>query len=212
MPQGVSEYIPAPNIQLTVGLVKNTDVTARITPEIKISDDAGSISMFGLGFKHNIIKDFVKASPFDLSVAVNYNQIKYTTSLSVQPEAGSTPAPGQSAADFDNQKISATFKGVNVQAIISKKLLFFTPFASVSYQSANTNLGVLGNFPLQSTVPGQDARYVVVKDPVSIDRKTISGLRGDVGFQLNLAVLRIYASVGSGSGYVSGNAGIGLGF
>ena len=212
LPKGVSQYIPAPNIQLTVGLIHNTDVTARITPDIKLSDEAGTVSMFGIGFKHNIIKDFVKASTFDLAVAVNYNQIKYTKPLDVKPDNGSTPAPGQSAADFNNQKISATFKGVNVQAIISKKLLFFTPFAAVSYQTASTNLGVLGNFPLQSTTPGQGTNYVVVKDPVSIDKNTLSGIRGDVGFQLNLAILRIYASVGSGSGYVSGNAGIGLGF
>ena len=54
--------------------------------------------------------------------------------------------------------------------------------------------------------------YTTLTDPVHINENSIAGIRGDVGFQLNLAILRIYASVGSGSGYISGNGGIGLGF
>jgi hypothetical protein len=38
-------------------------------------------------------------------------------------------------------------------------------------------------------------------------------MRGDFGFQINLLILRIYASYSiSGGGYNSANAGIGLGF
>jgi hypothetical protein len=214
MPKGVIQYIPAPDIQLTVGLVHNTDITIRTTPTINLGSDAGSVSMIGFGIKHDLIQDFAKKipKPFDLAIAVNYNRISYDKSLSVQPDAGSTPAPGQSAADFSNQHIKATFSGVNVQGIISKKLLFFTPFAAVAYQSANTDFGVMGNFPLSSTVPGQTGRYVVVTDPVHIKETSISGMRADFGFQLNLAIFRLYASYGVGGGYNSANAGIGFGF
>jgi hypothetical protein len=215
MPKGVIQYIPAPNIQVTVGLVKNTDITIRTTPTIKLGSDAGSVSLFGFGVKHDIIQDFAKkgmVKPFDLALAVNYNRIKYTKTLNVQPDAGATPAPGQSAADFTTQHIDATFSGLNFQAIISKKLLFFTPFASVGYQTANTDLGMLGNYPLQSTVPGQNNRYVVVTDPIHIKETSITGMRGDFGFQMNLLILRIYASYSVGGAYNSANAGIGLGF
>jgi hypothetical protein len=216
LPKGVIEYIPAPNVQITVGLVKNTDVTIRSTPTFKISDDAGSVGVFGFGIKHNIIQDFAKKGtekPFDLALAFNFNRIKYSKTLDVKPATGALPAPGTTAADFSTQRIDATFSGVNFQAIISKKLLFFTPFASVGYQTGKTDLGVLGNFPIQSTVPGQGTFYTVVKDPVHINETSISGMRGDFGFQLNLLILRIYASYSiSGGGYNSANAGIGLGF
>jgi hypothetical protein len=214
LPKGIIQYIPAPNIQVTVGLVKNTDLTIRTTPTFKISDDAGSVGVFGFGLKHNIIQDFAKkgiVKPFDLAIAVNYNRIKYTKTLSVKPTTGSAPAPGQSAADFSTQHIDANFSGLNFQAIISKKLAFFTPFVSVGYQTAKTNLNVLGNFPIQSTATGQGAFYTTITDPVHIKENSISGLRSDLGFQMNLSILRIYASY-SFAEYQSANVGIGFGF
>jgi hypothetical protein len=212
MPSGVFNYVPAPNIQLTVGLVHNTDITLRTTPTIHISDDAGSVSMFGIGIKHDLIQDFAKKEPkpFDLAIAVNYNRINYTKTLDVKPDAGSTPVAG-SSSNFNNQHIDAHFSGLNIQAIISKKLLFFTPFLSVGYQSANTNLGVIGNYPLNSTNPLAPNSYVTVTDPVNIKETSLSGLRADAGFQLAFVGIRIFASVSTGE-YISGNAGIGFGF
>jgi len=205
MPNGIIQYVPAPNIQLTIGLVHNTDITIRATPTIKIGS-SGSVGIIGFGIKHDIIQDFApkgKPYPFDLAIAVNYNKISYNETLNVQPDAGTTGSP----SDFSNQRVNGSFSGFNVQAIISKKLLFFTPFLAVAYQTANTSLGVLGNYPV-TTSPGG---YSTVTDPVHINETSISGLRADIGFQLNLAILRIYASVSEGQ-YLSGNAGIGLGF
>jgi len=214
MPKAVFGYVPAPNVQFTIGLFKNTDVTVRTTPTINLGTDAGSVSMFGFGIKHDLIQDFAKKGkpkPFDLAIAVNYNRINYTKGLNVQPDAGTTPAT--SSADFTTQHISATFSGTNVQAIISKRLLFFTPFASVGYQTSNTDFGVFGNYPVASSSTTQPNKYIVITDPVHIVQSgTISGMRGDVGFQLNLLILRIYASYSVGGGYNSANAGVGLGF
>ncbi|MDB4904236.1 MAG: hypothetical protein JWQ63_3517 [Mucilaginibacter sp.] len=211
MPNGVIQYIPAPNIQLTVGLLKNTDLTIRTTPNISIGSNGGSVGMIGFGIKHDIIQDFLgKAKvlkPFDLAIAVNYNRINYSATLNVQPEFGTLPAPGNSSSDFSNQRIKGAFTGVNVQAIISKKLLFFTPFLSVGYQSANTAFNLLGNYPVSSNV----GFYSTITDPVHISENSISGLRTDIGFQLNLSVFRIFASYSPGQ-YQSANAGIGFGF
>jgi hypothetical protein len=71
---------------------------------------------------------------------------------------------------------------------------------------------VLGNYPLTSTTPGQTGRYIVVSDPIHINETSISGMRADVGLQLNLLILRIYASYSVGGGYNSVNGGVGLGF
>jgi hypothetical protein len=213
MPNGVIKYVQAPDIQFTIGVSHNTDLTIRTTPTINLGSDAGSVGMFGFGVKHDIIQDFAakgKTKPFDLAFAVNYNRINYTKTLDVSAN-GAAPAPGTSAADFSNQRINATFSGLNFQAIISKRLLFFTPFLSVGYQTASTNLSVLGNYPLTSTQYGS-SYYTVVTDPVHINETSISGMRADAGFQLNLLILRIFASYSVGGGYNSANAGIGLGF
>lgn len=208
MPKAVVKYIPAPNIQLTVGLVKNTDLTIRTTPSINIGSNGGSVGMIGFGIKHDLIQDFAKKvpKPFDLAIAVNYNRLNYNVPLTVNPDAGTAPAPG-SQTDFSNQKVKGTFSGTSVQAIISKKLLFFTPFLSVGYQTASTDFAVLGNYPVTSSA----GVYTTISNPVSINETSISGFRTDIGFQLNLAVFRIYASYSPGS-YQSVNGGIGLGF
>jgi hypothetical protein len=208
MPNGVIKYIPAPDIQLTIGLVHNTDITIRTIPTVNVGSNTGSIGMIGFGIKHDIIQDFAKGvpKPFDLAIAINYNRINYSKTLNVQPDDGTTAAPG-SQSDFSNQRISGYFSGTNVQAIISKKLLFFTPFLAIAYQSANTNVSVLGNYPVTSST----GEYTTITDPVHINENSVSGFRTDIGFQLNLAVFRIFASYSPGS-YQSVNGGIGLGF
>jgi len=212
MPNGVIKYIPAPDVQLTIGIFKNTDITVRTTPTVSIGSNGGSIGMIGFGIKHDIIQDFVgkkakKLIPFDLAIAVNYNRINYTATLDVKPNTGEQPASSSQPTDFSNQKIKGYFSGTNVQAIISKKLLFFTPFLSVGYQGANTNISALGNYPVSSSA----GFYGVITDPVHINETSVSGFRTDVGFQLNLLLLRIFASYSPGQ-YQSVNGGIGLGF
>jgi len=208
MPNGVIKYIPAPNIQLTIGIVQNTDITIRTVPTINIGSNSGSVGMIGFGIKHDIIQDFAggigkKIIPFDLAIALNYNRINYSKGLNVQPDQGTTG----NQADFSNQQIKGDFSGTFVQAIISKKLLFFTPFLSVGYQSSNTVFNVLGNYPITTSA----GHYSVVTDPVQISENSVSGFRTDLGFQLTLGFFRIYASYSPGS-YQSANAGIGFGF
>ena len=74
MPQGVIQYAPAPDIQLTMGVFKNTDITVRTTPTINIGTNTGSVGMIGFGIKHNIIQRLCekgkKPIPFDLAIAV----------------------------------------------------------------------------------------------------------------------------------------------
>lgn len=213
LPKGVTQYIPAPQIQLTVGLVKNTDVTLRLIPTTKITDDVGSVGMFGFGFKHNITNDFgTKALiPFDLAIAVGYTKLKYNKPLDVRP--GNSNVSG--SQDFSNQSLEGNFSGWNVQAIISKKLAFFTPFASVGYLTSKTDVGLKGNYPFVTGVSATGTPiYTSYANPITIggtSASQVSGLRADLGFQLNLAILRIYAS-GSLAEYKSVNAGIGLGF
>ncbi|GAC1300539.1 MAG: hypothetical protein NVSMB24_01360 [Mucilaginibacter sp.] len=214
MPQGQLPLIPAPNVQLQFGVFKNTDITVRTFPTINLNNGDGSINMIGFGIKHDIIQDFAtkkKIIPFDLAIAVNYNKITYSRPLNVQPNSGSQPTPGNQPADFSTQKFDATVSALDFQAIISKKLHSFTPFFSLAYQTANSTANIRGNFPIESTAPGQSGYYVVVSNPVNITETSIDGIRADAGFQLDLGFFRFYASYSVGK-YQSGNAGIGFGF
>jgi len=230
LPSGLYNIIPAPQIQLTVGLIKNTDVTLRYLPNINSStfgssgsNNNFSIDMIGFGIKHDIIQDFGTAKhlmPFDLAIAFGYTRLTYSYSLSVTPQQGgptnqtAKPKDAQQSTDFSNQVLSGKFSNINIQAIISKKLLFFTPFAAVGYNSCTTSIGTYGNYPITTGVDGpvtQNPVYTTYNNPVVINETSLSGLHADVGFQLTLFVLNLYASYSAGS-YSSVNGGIGLGF
>ncbi|WP_345953139.1 DUF6588 family protein [Mucilaginibacter sp. PAMB04168] len=214
LPARVTPIIPAPQLQLTVGLIHHTDVTIRAIPKIKAGDDVGSIGMIGFGFKHNIMEDIFggvggKLVPFDLAIAAGYTRINYELPVQVRPSSGKVPEPGSvGRTDFSTQRLDGHFNGFNVQAIFSKKLLAFTPFAALGYNTSKTDVGLYGNFPVTNGA----ATYTVYTDPVRINDKSngINSFKVDAGFQLDLAFFKFYAS-GSLGNYKSVTTGIGLG-
>ncbi|WP_448698749.1 DUF6588 family protein [Mucilaginibacter sp. AW1-3] len=219
LPGGVISYIPAPQLQLTIGLIKNTDVSLRLIPTTKLGDDFGSVGSFGIGFKHNIAQDFGTAShlvPFDLAIAVGYTKLTYNKPMDVKPDANNGGVSGNT--DFSNQTLEGNFSGWNAQVILSKKLLFFTPFVSVGYSTSSTDVGFKGNYPFVTGVAVGTAGngkpiYTSVHDPITINGSAAgtSSMRADIGFKLSLSFFKIYASY-SFAEYQSANAGIGLGF
>ena len=215
-PGGQISVIPAPQIQLTVGLLKNTDLTVRAIPSIKLGS-SGTVSMIGFGLKHDIIQDFVgsradKIIPFDLAIAFGYSHLSLNKSLTVNPDNNAVPKDGKQSSDFSNQHIQGTFNSFMAQAIISKKLAFFTPFLSVGYNTTHTSAAAIGNYPVTtgSTVTFQPT-YTTFNNPINISEKSVDGVRADIGFQLNLGFFRIYAAY-SAAQYQSVNGGIGFGF
>ena len=213
LPSGASSVVPAPQVQATLGLVHNTDITLRYMPTINIGDKYGKVDMFGFGFKHDIIQDFGTAGkliPFDLAVTFGYTKLNYTFPLTVNPDPNTTPASATQSTDFSNQHVDGHFSGINVAAIVSKKLLFFTPFASVGYTSAKTNVGMIGNYPFTNGTNGVNATYTTYTDPISINETSVSSMRADVGFQLDFVVARLFLSY-SAATYSSVNGGIAFG-
>ena len=215
MPEGTGlGFTPAPMLQATVGLPKGIDITVRTTPTIEIGD-FGSVSMFGGGVKVELLRLFSKTAdkllPFDLAVAMGYTQFNFDMDLDVSP-GNATPASPTQPTDFSNQRIDAKFSGVNAEVILSKKLLFLTPFLSLGYQTAKTDAGMLGNYPVISGVNPATGNqtYTVYTDPITFKQTDISGFRANMGLQMNLAFLRIFGSYSTGE-YSSFNAGVGLG-
>jgi len=206
MPQGAElPFVPAPQLQASIGLIKGLELTLRTMPTIKLGDKAGSVGMTGAGLKINLVRMLAgkktdKVLPFDIAAAIGYTKLSYNLPLDVQT----------SNSTYTDQVLKAKFTGVNVEAIISKKLAFFTPFASIGYQSAKTTIDLKGTYPFETGAQGANDQYTTIIDPIAISQKDISGLRTNLGFQLHLAFLRVYGSYSLGA-YKSFNAGLGLG-
>lgn len=216
MPSGKLGFIPAPQVQLTVGLVQNTDLTIRGIPTVTIGGD-NNISAIGFGLRHDLIQDFAgkraaRLIPFDLAVAFGYSHMNMNVGLNVQPDQGAQPKDSQQSTDFSDQHVAATFNNFMAEVIFSKKLAIFTPFAAVGYNNTHTAFGIVGNFPITTgeTFTGTPT-YTSYSNPININETSISGFRADVGFELTPGFFRFFVS-GSLAQYSSVNAGIGFGF
>ena len=208
LPDGANvPFIPAPQVQATVGLPKGIDVTLRAMPKVELGN-FGTIGMVGGGVKLDVLpllmnKTADRIMPVDLGVALGYTQFNYKLPLEVDPASGAPRDP--------DQRIEAKFSGVNVEAILSKKLLLFTPFVSVGYNTAQTDAHMKGKYEFTTGASATGTpTYTEFTDPISLKNSDIGGLRANAGFQLNLAVLRLYASY-SVAEYNSFNAGLGIG-
>lgn len=209
--------IPAPQVQGTIGIGRGLDVTVRAMPRVNLGNDVGSIGMVGGGVKVELIrllagKTVNKLVPLDVALAFGYSQFNYSLPLDVRPQSNAVPENAQQSQDFSGQKVDARVSGINIEGIVSKKLLVFTPFISVGYNSSKTNASLDGNYPITTgaNLLGQRT-YTTFANPVNINRNYVNGLRTNLGFQLNLAVFRLYASYSLGR-YNAASAGIGLGF
>lgn len=218
LPKGANiPIIPAPQLQASVGLIRGIDVSLRAIPTVKLGD-FGSLNMLGGGLKVELLplitgKLASKLLPFDLALALGYTEFSYERPLDYTPPQGSPTVE-------KNQRIEAKVSGMNTQLILSKKLLAITPFVAIGHNISKTSGGLKGQYNVVSgsqqdltKLPAvvYNPTYRQETDPVTIDKKNFNSFRGDVGFQLNLAILRLYASY-SISEYNSFNAGLGLGF
>jgi hypothetical protein len=201
--------IPTPQLQVTVGVIKNTDVSVRFTPKVG-NYELGKMQVLGIGAKHEITSllfpgKIGKLVPIDVAVAVAYNQIKFEKDFE-----GKDQLDESNSGKNLNQRIAGKFSGVTADLIISKKLSVFTPFASISYNSSKTDLGLLGDYVVNDPTSFPLTTYKTLTDPVKYKQTDISGLRGNVGFELRLAFFRLYAAY-SLAEYQAVTAGIGFG-
>lgn len=211
LPNGLGvNIVPSPQLQVTVGVIKNTDVSVRYTPKIG-TNDFGRFSVLGFGAKHEITSLLFpgkteKLIPIDVAVAFAYSQIKFERKILKDEQLDES----NSGRDL-NQRIDAKFSGISADIIVSKKLSVFTPFVSLSYNTSKTNVGVKGDFIFETdpTIISA-APYTTVTDPVTIKQNDLAALRGNIGFQLQLAFFRLYSTY-SISKYQAFTAGIGFG-
>lgn len=208
--------VPSPQVQITVGVIKNTDVSIRYTPKIGLGN-TGNVQVLGFGIKHEITKLLLpgkseKIIPIDIAVAAGFNQI----SLNYGIDQANQLDNSESGQDL-KQRIEVKFVGYSFDAIISKKIALFTPFVSVGYNTAKTDLGLLGDYivrtkapTLANPLPNSPDKFTTFKDPIVIKRDDITGIRSSVGFSLHLAIFRLYGAYSIGE-YQAYTAGIGVG-
>ena len=191
LPQGADlKFIPAPIIQLGIGLPFNTELDLRILPTIKIPD-VGQFSLWGFGIK-NEFKEFIpaiKALPFNVSGFFGYT--KFKSSFDAK----------QSGSPSDNQKLNFDASGYTARVLISKSIPVITVYAGVGYSKSTTDVALKGDFNLDG---------LIVPDPIKLDFIN-SGMNANIGLRLKLAVIAFHFDYTVGK-YKLYNAGVGINF
>jgi len=176
MPKGFNiPIIPLPMLQAGVGLIKGTELDFRYMPELKIGS-AGKVGLFGIGLKHDILQwvPIVDKIPIDLSIQAGYTKLSSEIEL-IDPTGHTAPQA--------NLDVSAT----TVNLILSKKLLMFTPYLGLGYNSTKTTFNVYGNYNIAGLA-------IDVSDLTKIDFESNNNFRANIGFRFNIAVLALQAN------------------
>ena len=88
MPKGIGyNVVPAPMLQANVGLIKDTDITARYIPVTNIKN-LGDLSLTGIGIKHGLNQWLPggKLLPVDLSIMAAYTTLSLNDDINSESE------------------------------------------------------------------------------------------------------------------------------
>ncbi|MDR8391087.1 hypothetical protein NC796_08060 [Aliifodinibius sp. S!AR15-10] len=225
MPEGTGfEYSPAPMIKAGIGLIKNTDVMVRYTPEYNI-EDYGSFKLFGVGVKHDV-KQWLpggKLIPVDISVMFGYTNMELGTDFDVmpndvitQPEDTENPYP---ASTWDGQRAALTTDAWTVNALVGKTLPVISVYGGIGYEASTFSVSTPGSYPTvipneeYQTDPNNNEPLIVnaIEKPINVEMEGQNGFRALAGFRLRFAIFHVSASY-TLANYSSYNVGFGISF
>ncbi len=212
LPQGLGvPYFMVPAPQLTVGIGLKTDVSVRFLPKLDLG--GAKVEMLGVSIKHDI-KQWVpvmKELPFDLSVQAGFTNLSGSIAVdALSAAASSNTTYNANPNKVYNQSVELTSKAYNANLILSKKMIWFTPYISVGYYAASTVLTMKGDYPITMVNENFDftkaygspfynandpnAHPKIVKeltDPVKVTGD-ISSLCSTVGFRAKFTVFALH--------------------
>ncbi len=210
LPRGSGFHIvPAPMVQASVGLIKNTDVTVRFVPEVEIGD-YGTFKMLGVGLRHEISQYFPGIIPVDISIMAGYNTIDLSAGLNLNPQSGSVPDPDEPSS-YDNQQALTSFDTFTVKIIVGKSLPLIDIYAAAGYETSTMTVALTGNYPVPVPGPAGVTRTETVTDPFEYSQDGENTFSLTAGATLKLLFFDIFAQY-TLSKYPVLNAGIGFSF
>ncbi len=186
--------LPIPTLNLGIGVYKNTDLKIRLLPEINVDDF--SIKMFGIGVMHDFKQWIpgIKNLPFDLSGF--FGTTKITSTLQLEVDNTQTSSNGSEVRFYSDPNTNNfgefIASATTIQALISKKLTVFTPYAGIGVNIVRTEIGVKGDYIYEITPPAQQTQTYTIQDPIGLNFEGSGGPRFTIGGRLKLAVFTFH--------------------
>jgi len=197
LPSGLDiSTLPLPMLQAGIGLPKGTELNLRYIPDIKIGDNKGEVGVMGAGIKHDLLQwlPIVDKIPIDLSIQAGYTKI---TSRIPLVDKNNWVEDAEAELDID---------ATTINLVLSKKLLMFTPYIGVGYNSSTTSFYVEDKYSIGNTAA---TAYIPVAALTEFEFETKNDFRTNIGFRFNIAILALQANY-TFSEYPTATVGIGI--
>ena len=232
----------APFAQFNIGLIKGTELSIRFVPTLDLStfggDISGTVGLWGIGVKHDIKQwiPVINKMPFSLSGYFNYTKLSFELGVNLAGPEGNTyeayTGPGTitgfaytggAAGDYTTQAIAMDASAMGFGIVASKKLLMFTPYASLGFQSSSFSLRTAGEYAILtglstdtdpgSTTPGAiTENYTVFEEPLNVQAAGSNALRYGLGLRFKFLIFGLHAEYFGVGGFTGVNAGLSVGF
>ncbi len=224
MPEGTGyPYVPAPMIQGTVGIIKDTDISIRYMPTVTVEDI--NTSLFGFGVKHGLNQWLPGGSvlPVDLSVQLGYTNLTSDFGFEVNPEEGQdiyNPYAGNPSL-WDNQALELEASGFTGNLLVGKNLPIISVYGGIGFQTSSLTLKSPGSYPVtvfnedfDPTDSSEETREKIIErldEPIDLSFDGSNSVHAMAGFRLRLSLLTISGSY-TLSNYPVANIGVGISF
>lgn len=229
LPKGTGfAYTPMPMIQVGIGLMKESELNFRYSPDIEWGNGS-KIGLWGIGVKHGIkqwIPALKKLPVFDLTLQGGYTKMKSTTDLNFQPSAyvdmgvinTSTDIYVESAGYYDNQEFLLDVSNFTANILVSGDFKVITLYGGIGISSSKSNLKLNGNYPLPEVINATQlelSERTALTDPVDMTIESSDGSatkpRFNAGFRLKFAVVTLNFDY-TYANYSVASAGLGISF
>ena len=193
-PEGIlgdlpAKAVPAPIVQLTVGLPWKLEGMLRFVPETDIGEDDGSVKMLGLGVKKEITNWFgpMKKTPLHVSLLAAYTTMDVNYGIADQLTG---PIQVQNALTTFN------LTAFTVQAIASLNFPIINLYGGIGYNSGSASYEMSGKFTGEYETGLPSPNNIVTQPlivPSNLDFDS-SGFTTTLGARLSLGFFKIFGS------------------
>ena len=184
MPGGFkTPALPLPMIQAGIGLIKNTAIDIRYMPMLNVGNNF-NVNLFGIGLKHDLLQWIPAAGdaiPMSLSLQGGYTTLNTELKIS-------------------EQEVSLNTKATTINLVASKRLLMFTGYAGIGYNSSTTSFTAETEFELSG---------IQFDERIEMGFESKNNFRSNVGLRLNIALVTIQADY-TFSEYPTSTLGLGV--
>ena len=168
MPGGFkTPAMPLPMIQAGIGLIKNTAIDIRYMPMLNVGNNF-NVNLFGIGLKHDLLQWIPvvgDAMPMSLSLQGGYTTLHTELKIS-------------------EQEVSLNTNATTINLVASKRLLMFTGYAGIGYNSSTTSFSADADFKLSG---------IKFEEKVQMEFESKNNLRANIGLRLNITLITIQA-------------------